>query len=140
MPVGDVRKPSAKELRRARQALRELSSRFPHGEDIYGVLLGLADQKIVPAAIDRTITIVGVSFLENALEKVIRWHLRKDLNPTDKNKLFNGGQDGTGILTDFAARIDIAYALGALKEDTRDDDLGLSRSLLKFARQALPVK
>lgn len=68
-------------------------------------------------ASDRTSVITLVSYLEWLFGRFIRALLRQTLNSEEKRILF----DYNGPLGTFSSQIAIAYALGAMRELTRDD-------------------
>jgi hypothetical protein len=69
------------------------------------MLLGLGDDKLSDAEIDRRAILSGVAMLEKALEKAIVAHFRNDIEEPEKNKLFGVTDEGFSVLTTFSARI-----------------------------------
>src|SRR3954469_12601040 len=66
---------------------------------------------------DRALGVLRASFLEAALERYIRAHVRPNLDSDSAKRLF----DFSGIVGSFGAKILLAYALNWIGKDTHHD-------------------
>lgn len=85
---------------------------------------------------DRSVAITCQAMVEDRLRWTIETKFIDGLSKTKKNSLFTG----TGPLQSFAAKIDIAYALGLLTVDHRADLSLIGTIRNKFAHNFKPVR
>ena len=93
------------------KSLRALFGQIPDNDEILNILFDLTTQT------DRTAAIVGGAILEDRLRRSIALYLRTDLTDDDQSSLF----EDRGPLTDFDAKIRIAYCLGMLSRENKQD-------------------
>jgi DNA-binding MltR family transcriptional regulator len=77
---------------------------------------------------DGHVAIVGAASMDRNLERAIQTKMR-ELSRDMKDRLF----DGYGPLSNFAAKIDVAFALGVIEKDIYDDLRTVNRLRVKFA-------
>lgn len=80
---------------------------------------------------DRSIAVVAGALLETLIENL----LRKVLNPSTHNVLFNG----YGPLSTFSAKIDVAFAIGVLSATEHADLHRIRRIRNEFAHELKPL-
>jgi DNA-binding MltR family transcriptional regulator len=68
---------------------------------------------------DRGCILIGIALLDEALVENLRLAFRKD--PTVKKKFIDPLFESSGPLNSFSHRINIAFALGTISADVRDD-------------------
>jgi DNA-binding MltR family transcriptional regulator len=100
--------------RNTTKRLKELSRAVPSETSTRAVMLALESQQ--HAFGDYSIAIIGSGLVEKALEAVI---LTRFIKPDQHTCVFD--YDRNGPLSDLAAKIKIAHALGLFGPNTRDD-------------------
>jgi|HubBroStandDraft_4_1064222.scaffolds.fasta_scaffold01925_6 hypothetical protein len=102
-------------------ALKNLAKQVPGGSELATILTGIVDGKehYRPAVLDRTCAIAAAGMLEHALEVAIIRHLKPELSERERKELFDSAVGGP--LGSFHAKLVMAYALGLLHEDWRED-------------------
>jgi hypothetical protein len=118
---GECRQMASKKrtLGSARRALRDHAARRPEANELFGILQELGKRNATSA--DGEVAIIGPAYIEYGLEQAITEHFREDLAETDIKRIFRGDHERPGTLSDFAAKIDLAYVLGILTDEARED-------------------
>jgi len=83
--------------------------------------LGLADPEHEPSYIDRMIAVVGATFIESGLERAISQHFDRHREATETRKIFHGSGEAPGILGTFYSKIEMAFVLGVISNEAKDD-------------------
>lgn len=128
----DPKSTSRTTLSKARRALRELAAKTPESNELYGILLDLGRPRAeskgmtiidhsVESRADSEVAIIGAAYVEYGLEKAITLHLSPRLVESDITRVFKGDHERPGALSDFADKIEVAYALGIIEQTVRDD-------------------
>ena len=99
----DDRKQSSVSAKKPSVRSRQLLKKLPDEKQLAKSLESLRHRS------HHAIALVGVSYLDHALDYLIRKNTR-DLDSSDDNRIFDGAQGG--ILSTFSAKIRITYALG----------------------------
>jgi DNA-binding MltR family transcriptional regulator len=89
----------------------------------------------IDAQTDRGAAIISGAILEEQLTDALRHRLI--LTASLSNKIFSYEQNGA--LSDFAQKIDVAFAVGMIKPDVRDDLHNIRRIRNRFAHQIEPL-
>ncbi|HVC58816.1 MAG TPA: hypothetical protein VND19_00430 [Acetobacteraceae bacterium] len=85
------------------------------------------------------IAIIGSTYIELGLEQAILVHFTDAVPLEAKMRIFRGENDAPAVLSDFYSKIELAYMLGIITEDAKDD-LNTVRAIRNaFAHSTLPV-
>jgi hypothetical protein len=137
--ASDPNRPPKRQIAQLRRALRARAGKIPPSGDIYSYLFALADPDQEAAHLDRMIAIIGSTYIELGLEQAILTHFTSTLPHETKMRIFRGESDGPAVLTDFYAKIELAYMLGIITEEARDDLHTIRAVRNAFAHSALPL-
>lgn len=137
--ASDLPPPSKKELAKLRRALRSRAMGVWATDQIYTHLFGLAEPKHTVGYIDRMIAIVGTTYLELGLEQAVSKHFSDRHPPSVRNRIFRGDGERPGPLGEFYGKIEVAYVLGVISEQAKEDFHTIREIRNAFAHSMVPM-
>lgn len=122
-----------------RSELQKLAKRFPPENELFSFVLDLIRDDGTPASSpDLNCAVVGGAAVEHALKLAISKHLTPSLSGDELEAVF-GGDNPNGVIATFDDRINMAFALGVVTKDARDELRQIKLIRNSFAYAIMPM-